>query len=407
MANTERRRGYINKYGNMFMPMNVEGGNYQDSFLTMPKMVTLFGILVGAVFIWVLLGSHGAALRAFLIVYAIYFFACTFLIRYVVFEEKYYLRMYRKLKQYEVSTPSVFWDISSRKHVEEGTILLFSDGKVGCICKMERDTITGKQEDFREIHYDAWSDFYNDLITKGYCLVQMNTMEPAGKDPRLAELDKLTYKDDNKNICQLAEMMLAYIKEIARNSLFESDYFLIYSTDMSKVDKITDDIADSMTLLLNGAYIGYTILDDKEIADRVREEYGVEYFNLTEASLMMFKQQIDVGEPPFSIAGIVWEDGNEQKLRKEEVQKTNNLTRKIIRGSIKQREVSFRDSVYRKEEKEKVGFDFESLGELPEKKLNPRKARSPFNKNKNERPKTAEPEKKIDIEEQDDKLIDF
>lgn len=364
MANTNRRRDFINKYGAMFIPMNVEGSNYNDSFFSMKKIVTIFIILLMTVVIAVYFGSSGTSVGGFIVIYAIWFFIISLLVRFIIFEEKYYLEMYRLLKKYEVSTPAIFWDISSRKHTDDGTIVTFSDGKVGIFVRLERDTITGKTEDFKEYHYDAWSDFYNSLMSKRYKVVQMNLMEPAGKDPRLAELDKLTYKDDNPNICALTEMMLAHIKDIARNSLFETEYLLIYTEDMSKIDKIIDDIGDSMLILMNGAYVGYTVLNDKEISDRVREEYGVGYFNATEASLTMFRGQVDIGEPPFKVVGIKWDNEKEQKLNDKERMKLNSITSGVIRETVKQKEVSLKDSLYREEEKEKIGIDFDSLSNV-------------------------------------------
>lgn len=50
-------------------------------------------------------------------------------------------------------------------------------------------------------------------------------MEKAGRDPRLANLDKLVYKCDNKNISGLIEEEIDGIKNITRNTLSESDYF--------------------------------------------------------------------------------------------------------------------------------------------------------------------------------------
>ena len=364
MANTNRRKDFINKYGAMFIPMNVEGSNYNDSFFSMKKIVTIFMILLMTVVIAVYFGSAGTSVTGFIIIYAIWFFIVTLLVRFIIFEEKYYLGMYRLLKKYEVSTPAIFWDISSRKHTDDGTIVTFSDGKVGIYVRLERDTITGKTEDFKEYHYDAWSDFYNSLISKRYKIVQMNLMEPAGKDPRLAELDKLTYKDDNPNVCALTEMMLAHIKEIARNSLFETEYLLIYTDDMSKIDKIIDEVGDSMLVLMNGAYVGYTVLNDKEISDRVREEYGVGYFNATEASLTMFRGQVEIGEPPFKVIGVKWDTGEEQKFNNKEIMKLNSITSGVIRETVKQKEVSLKESLYREEEKEKIGIDFDDLSNL-------------------------------------------
>ena len=56
------------------------------------------------------------------------------------------------MKKYEISTPAIFWDIASIKETEEGAILIYSSSKIGVIFS-QRDTITGKEPEFKEYHY--------------------------------------------------------------------------------------------------------------------------------------------------------------------------------------------------------------------------------------------------------------
>ena len=46
MANTQRRSEYIDKEGNMFIPISVEGGQYNTAFFTTKKLVALIGLLM-------------------------------------------------------------------------------------------------------------------------------------------------------------------------------------------------------------------------------------------------------------------------------------------------------------------------------------------------------------------------
>ena len=41
MANVTRRRKYVDSGGGMFIPMNVEGGTWNEHFITTPKLVTI------------------------------------------------------------------------------------------------------------------------------------------------------------------------------------------------------------------------------------------------------------------------------------------------------------------------------------------------------------------------------
>lgn len=271
--------------------------------------------------------------------------------------------MYLDLKEHEITTPAIFWDIASIKDTDEGAIITYSDAKIAILVKVDRDTITGKTPDFKETHYDAISDFYRDVITQKYSFVQMNIMEQAGKDPRLAELSKIVYKSDNPNIQKLMEMEVGHIKNITHSSLYESDYFLFYTTDLTKIDTIIMDITESIFKLLDGAYIGYSILSSKDVVDLLKEEFGVTYFNYTEASLLMYNNNANSMVRPFDITGILWTDGEDQTLNNMERNKLRNITSGVIKETLKTSDMALKKSIYRKEIKNKVGVDFSSLSE--------------------------------------------
>ena len=65
MANSQRR--ILDRNGNQFIPMNVEGQNYSDSFWSTTKVVTLALIILGYAGIIAFLSSHQSDLGAWLI----------------------------------------------------------------------------------------------------------------------------------------------------------------------------------------------------------------------------------------------------------------------------------------------------------------------------------------------------
>lgn len=364
MANTKRREEYTDRNGNMFIPMNVEGGIWNEHFITTPKLICIVLIIISIFIIITYLQSEAAKFIQYIIWIGIWAFISLQVLRFIVFEEKFYYKMYLELKEHAISSPSLFWDIASIKDTDEGAIMTYSDAKIGIMIKLERDTITGKNSDFKEIHYDAISDFYREVATIKYSFIQMNIMEQAGKDPRLHELSKLVYKSDNNNICKLMEMEVGYIKNITHYSLYESDYFLFYTQDLSKVDTIIGDASECIFRILDGAYIGYTILSSKEIVDFVKEEYGVNYFNSTDASLQMFDRNAANIATPFNVYGIIWNDGEDQELTNQEINKIRGITSDIIKETVDQNNVSFKKTIYRKNTKNKIGVDFSKLSEV-------------------------------------------
>lgn len=361
MANSERR--YIDKTGKMFIPMNVEGGGAEDNFITTPKLV-LIALMVGSgIIIGLSLADAYAPLKAYLIYYSIWLFICSLVTRFFILEEKYYYRMYQQLKSSEISTPAIFWDIASIKDTLDGAILTYSDAKVGVLVRLDRDTITGKPQDFKETHYDAISDFYKEIMLRKYSFVQMNVMEQAGNDPRLEELDKLVYKNTNKNIQELMERQIGHIKNITHSTLYESDYILIYTTDMSRIDRIVDDAVDIIYKIMDGAYIGYRVLRARDIIEFMKEEYGVKYFNYTEATLAMFKSKGINAKSPFDLVKIVYSDGDIQELRAVDINKINKLTNDIMNGLVDLTNLSIKDTLYPKHKQNINGVEFESLSE--------------------------------------------
>lgn len=369
MANTKRREGYTDRNGNMFFPMNVEGGQFNESFFTTNKLFCIGGLVLSLMLLLFTLSSENSSWKQYAIVIGVWSIVAFYLTRFVIFEEKFYYRMYKELQQHEISTPALFWNIASLKDTDDGAIITYSDARIAIMVKLERDTITGKSKDFKETHYDAISDFYKEVVTNRYCFVQMNIMEQAGKDPRLNELSKIVTKSDNNNICKLMEMQVGHIKNITHASLYESDYFLFYTPDVSKVDNIIQDISECIFKILDGAYIGYQVLTSKDIVDLVKEIYGVNYFNSTEASLMMFDRNQSQNIVPFNIAGVVWDNNYEQDFNNTEISKLRAITSKVVRETLKPNDMALKKTLYRRDDKKKIGIDFSSLKDVQPKQV--------------------------------------
>ena len=370
MANTARRKDYIDRNDNMFIPMNVEGGVWNEHFITTPKLLAIVGmILTLVIIIGTLSSGDGSSWLAYVVYIGLWALASSYITRFFIFQEKFYYKMYKELEKYEITSPALFWEIQSIRDTEDGALITFGDARIAVIVKLDRDTITGKAPDFKETHYDAVSDFYRALATNKYSFVQMNVMEPAGKDPRLNELAKLVNKSDNPSVCKLMELQIGHIKNITNTALYESDYFLFYTYDMAKVDTIIDDISECIFKILDGAYIGYTFLDNKEIVELVKERYGVRYFNSTEASLMMFGDNAMASMNPFNITGIIWNDKNEQTLTKNEVAKLRRSVSEVIQGRKSRHDLKIKDIIYRKDEAKKIGIDLDNALESREKKI--------------------------------------
>lgn len=362
MANSSRL--YADQSGKMFIPMNVEGGSWDEHFMTTKKLISL-GLLFGGLIIMLMsLADSHATFTGYIIYLVLWLIIAQFVFRFIVFEERFYYKMYQILKKAEITTPAIFWDIASIKDTPDGAIITYSDTKIAVIVRLERDTITGKNADFQEQHYDAISDFYRDLMMYRYSFVQLNVMEPAGNDPRLDNLDKLIRQSDNSNIAYLMEQQIGYIKSITHRTLYESDYILIYTSDLTKLDSIINDTLDCVYGILEGAFIGYRILTSRELVELVKEEYGVRYFNYTQATLDMFKLSGVQTNKPFELYGITYSDGDSMELSAREINQLHSMASDVVAGTTNINEIAIKETLEKGRErnkKELTGVDIEDI----------------------------------------------
>ena len=344
MANTNRR--FKDKNGLMFMPMNIDGGYFSDTnFINSAKIAVIAILLFGGGIACVCIYGWMVSITVRLIAYILLFTIIQFIVRYYILEENYFYRMYNLMKKHRITDSDIFWNIASIKDTQEGAIAIYSDMRVGIIVKIERDTIVGRNKDFKETHFDSISEFYKALNNKGLKFVQMNIMEQAGNDPRIAKLEELIIKPENKNISMLMEMQIGYIKSIARKTLYESDYFLIYSEQASKADTIIDDSIDCVYYLLDGAYIGYRVLTLREILELQKNLYGVKYFDHSKATLKVYNSINVPFNKPFIYKEILFKGGENRVLSQADINKISNIASGIINRDIQYSRLSVKQAL--------------------------------------------------------------
>lgn len=344
MANSARRR--IDNQGRMFIPMNVEGGNFDEKFLDTKKVVWLVCLLLMWIFIAISLNSTDALSklgRGLMIGGGV--IVTFYVTRYAILEERYYYKMYKKMQLYDNPTTDVFWNVASIKDTNRGSILMYSDMRVGAIIKLERDSIIGRDDDFIENHFDAISDFYRELMLRDLCFVQLNMMEQAGKDPRIPKLDKLVMDTENPNVKMLLELELGYIKNLTRATLYETDYILIYSNRLDRIDTIIDDIEDCAYRLLDGAYVGYDVLNSKEIIDLHKEIFGISYFDYSEAAINTFRTVNINNKPAVELKALNLKNGSRVELTNKDILDIKRLASYVENGSINEDNISILDAL--------------------------------------------------------------
>lgn len=344
MANTKRRM--LDNKGRTFIPMNVEGGVYETSFLNSAKVAIIIVTIIAYIIAWANINNlnSGWVLKLVLHLIVIWFLGYV-IIRLHVLEENYYYDIYCKMKETSVTTPACFWSIADIRDTEDGAIITYSDMRTAVILKFERDTVTGKQEEFKEIHYDALSDFYREVNIRGYGMVQMNIMEQVGTDPRLSSLDTISNNSKNPNVTHIIEMQIAHIKNITGATLFESEYLLLYTDDEFRADLIIPETVECADKILDGGFSGFKILNSREILELKKEMTGVKYFDYTDAILGTYKGRGETHGDTFKIKAITFDSSGVMDLGIEEIKRIRDLASCVKRGSIQYGEWTIKDTI--------------------------------------------------------------
>ena len=333
MANSDRLRK--SREGKMFIPMNIDGGGGEDSFFNATKLGVIVALVIVTIFVFSSLASSKADAKGYIIAIATMIFLYQLVIRYIIIEERYYYKVYKETKQYKNPTAAVFWNIASFRDTDEGTLIIYSDMKIGVLVRLERDTIIGKNKDFTEQHFDAVSEFFKELHLKDLSYVQLNLMEQAGKDDRIEHLDRLISNVENANIAKVLELQLGYIKNITRETLYETDYVLVYTNKLSEGDYLISSTTECLFKLMDGAYNKFEILHSRDIKELTKELYHVNYFDYAEATANLFKQSGMTIPKAFDIEEVKFNTGESKSIGEREKILIRNLTSGVEDGTLK------------------------------------------------------------------------
>ena len=331
----------------LFVPMNVDGGIKEANFFNSFKMAVLICMSLGtlAFLVYVFDSNLGWILNTLAVIFIL--FIDFMLLRYCVFEEAYQSKMYKKMKKYEVTTANIFWNIANMRETEYGTVIVYSDLKVGVLIKLERDTVIGKPKEYRDIHYDAISDFYREMNIRNLNYIQLSLMESTGKDPRLNKLDEMVTKAEfNPNLAKLMEAYAGHTRNITRVTLFESDYILIYTDQPSRSDFIIQEAMDCCEKLSGSAFVECRILNKEEIIDMMRDIYDIKYFDYSSATLKIFDNEIsNIQQNALEIIGLEFTDETVKELSKAEKLRLDRVQELLDEGTITKNDWSVKEAL--------------------------------------------------------------
>lgn len=299
-----------NEKDKVFLPINIEGGKTvkTSSFWNTNKS---FAVGAGlALFLFAVFLAREWPTYVKICVYIVYWIIFLFIVtRFFIIEEGYYRKSFKRRKRYEITSSGINWGIIFTNDTPLGTSVGFIDGYIGCYVRLERGSIVGQPDDFMDRSYNCFSECIKTLNRKGYLINIINTCESAGKDKRLIDLSETIKEEHNKALRNLLIYDVAYMKEKAETTSYETDTLLVYTNNYLLLNSIIEDTLDATQILLQGAYRNRYILNENEILDLHKTLNGVDYMDIIASKVDMFEHEAKSTKNLF-ISGLKLKDGN-------------------------------------------------------------------------------------------------
>ena len=107
--------------GKIFLPINIDGVEQADHFITVPKLIALGGVV--ALLVLIIANSSQGGINIFLGIF-LWLIVAFYTVRYILFEEKRYYGAYLQTKKVEICTPAEFFKITAVREMPTGTVMV-------------------------------------------------------------------------------------------------------------------------------------------------------------------------------------------------------------------------------------------------------------------------------------------
>ena len=130
------------------------------------------------------------------------------------------------------------------------------------------------------------------------------------------------------------------------------------------MDTLIDDVVDVMYKLLDGAFLGFSILSIRDIIDLDKELFGVKYFDYVESIMNMFNENGINTKLPFTITNIIYTDGENKEIDSMGINTIRKMAMDVLNGTLNISDVSIKETLNTRDNKNKeANIDFDSLSE--------------------------------------------
>ena len=218
--------------------------------------------------------------------------------RYFVFKEIYFSDLYEDMletdKKLNINT---IWSIFE---IEQNYpyICYFSNGYKGIFVRMERDTITGKDNSAQYQHYEAVGQAYNLAHQLNMNIVNIDYMESIGNDTRLDKLYQDLVDVHNEDMKEMLIDIYDNLREQMQDVYSSTDVYLFLTRDT--YGSFIYNVQQVVGKMLGGNYLSYSILDRIGIGNICSALFNLEEFSVIQACNNIYDDTV-TGIRPISI----------------------------------------------------------------------------------------------------------
>jgi len=321
----------VNEKDQTFLPMNVEGATnakYTSKFWTTEKSMFVVAMIFWLIILSVLTVDTPALGKFFL--FMLTFVGYFFLIRFVIFEERFKKQSYLRRKKYSNATSAINWGIMYINDTDLGASVGFAGGNIGCFIKLERGSIVGQPDNYLEVGADLFSEFLKSANAYGYKVKVCKIMDQASKDPRLQYLIDKCREEYNPALRSVLELNTGHMRRLSEYNYFDTDVILIYTKDSMKLNDIVRDALELTSPLLQGTYLTRKVMEESDIIDLHTQINAITYFDVLTAKNEMFEMDKNRSKRDFSVYSFTLDNGNELTLTPEQIKKLSQIYYRYI-----------------------------------------------------------------------------
>lgn len=294
------------QHGNMMMPHNVAGSNYEEG-ASVVQAIAAGVLLVSTILlvIWYKDTRPGQSLFGWVIFILLWAFVAQLIIRYIIFNEKYLMKQTALIQKATNKAPADTWNVIN---IDDEGVIYYQDGRVGLIIEAEQATVVGRNEDFRHTHYSALSDFYKTLNQENINWTHINAMINAKQENRLTRIGEDLQGCKNSAIKQMCEMHLAHMRNLEIRTLYEREYWALIARPIIGREHLLEAAYAAAENLENAAFNSYNILNKEQCYQLNVELQALSSFDAN--ALMLEKAQTVAGAPIAKLIELKVETGH-------------------------------------------------------------------------------------------------